>query len=50
VARILPEEEKSESTLSIQEGLEGRDQQHTYGVWQYSMKLRRQTVGASRVK
>jgi len=49
VTRILPEEEKSESTLSTQEELENRDQQHIYRVWQYSMKLRRQTVGASRV-
>jgi len=50
VTRILSEEKKSKSTLSTQEGLEGRDQQHVYGVWQYSIKLRKETVEASRIE
>ena len=48
--RILPEDEKSKSILSIQEGLEGRDQQYVYGIWQYSIKLRRETIKASKVE
>ena len=50
MTRILPEEEKSKSILSIQEGLEDRDQQYVYRIWQYSIKLRRETIEASRVE